>query len=171
MTVKSGTLVRSLCLLPFVAGAVYAAKTDLPNYHTVAPGITRGGAPTTAGLATLKAQGVQTIIDLRISPKQVRLEKAAALRMGFRWLNIPMGREAPTPAQVSTFLSTLARAPKEPVFVHCQHGADRTGAMIGIYRVQVQHWPFSKAWAEMRRYGFKPYLSELKGAVRSRARG
>jgi len=33
-----------------------------------------------------------------------------------------------------------------PVFVHCQHGADRTGCMIGLYRVKVQSWKFEQAW-------------------------
>lgn len=142
----------------------------LPNFHKTAEGIYRGGAPTTAGLKTLKAMNIHTIIDLRISPPQVKQEKRTAEGMGFTWLNIPMGKEAPTAKQVATFLAVLAKAQGEPVFVHCQHGADRTGSMIGIYRVQVQGWSFANTWTEMRSYGFKPYLSELKEAVRSRAK-
>ncbi|HEY3265384.1 MAG TPA: tyrosine-protein phosphatase [Armatimonadota bacterium] len=161
----------AICLAVAALAPCAFAKVPagLPNFQTVAPGIYRGAAPTRQGLAALKAMGVHTVIDLRIAPKTVRAEKAAAERLGLAWMNIPMGKEAPTRKQVDRLLAALAKAPREPVFVHCQHGADRTGAMIGIYRVQVQKWPFDRAYAEMRRYGFKPYLTELKNAVRSRA--
>jgi protein tyrosine/serine phosphatase len=113
--------------------------------------------------------GIRTIIDLRGFSAPEKLEKKTAESMGFKWVNLPMGSAAPTSRQVSTFLAVLAKAPDEPVFVHCQYGADRTGCMIGIYRVQIEGWSFAKAWAEMRAYGFKPWLSELKKAVKSRA--
>lgn len=152
-----------------VAGTLdISGKPGLPNFHLVAGNIYRGGAPTKEGLNTLKTMKIHTIIDLRISPKEVREEKALAESMGFTWLNLPMGKEAPTKKQVETFLATLAKESTEPVFVHCQHGADRTGCMIGIYRVQVQDWSFDRAWTEMLKHGFKPYLSELKKAVSSR---
>ncbi len=147
-----------------------AGPAGVPNYHTVAPGITRGAAPTTAGLRALKKLGVHTIIDLRISPKQVKAEKKQAGALGFTWVNIPMGAEPPTQKQVDAFLAILARAPGESVFVHCQYGADRTGTMIGIYRVQVQGWSYTQAYAEMRKYGFKPYYTKLADAVKKRAK-
>lgn len=154
------------CLLPSSA----VAAEDLPNFHTVSPGIYRGAAPTEAGLRQLRSKGIRTIIDLRISPKQVKNEKALAERLGFRWLNLPMGSEPPTSKQVSTLLSTLKKAPDEPVFVHCQHGADRTGCMIGIWRVTQDNWDYAKTYKEMRKYGFKPYYTKLSNAVKQRAK-
>ena len=142
----------------------------LPNFHLVAAGIYRGGAPTAEGLSTLKTMGIHTIIDLRISPHLVKQEKQRAQKLGFSWMNLPMGSEAPTQQQVASLLAVLARAPEEPVFVHCQHGADRAGCMIGIYRVTVFDWTFSQAWKEMRQYGFDPRWSKLTEAVRSRAK-
>jgi protein tyrosine phosphatase (PTP) superfamily phosphohydrolase (DUF442 family) len=117
-------------------------------------------------LKALQAMKIHTIIDLRIEKKSQN-EKKLAEAMGFTWLHLPLGREAPTTRQVDTFLATLAKAEEEPVYVHCQYGADRTGAMIGIYRMRVQDWTFEQTWKEMRKYGFKPYLNELKEAVRS----
>ncbi|BDI29096.1 hypothetical protein CCAX7_11470 [Capsulimonas corticalis] len=160
-----GLLLLAACL-GAVSSSRALAKEDLPNFHDVAPGITRGAAPTPAGLEKLKAMGVHTIIDLRYSP--VKEEKAEAQKLGFTWINLPMGAEAPTPKQVATFLATLKKAPGEPVFVHCQHGADRTGCMIGIWRVTQQGWTFPQAWAEMRKYGFNPRWTELTGAVKER---
>lgn len=142
---------------------------DLPNFARVAPGIYRGAAPTPAGLRRLKAMGVATIVDLRIEKRGQEQEAAVAKELGLTRLRLRMGREAPTTDQVRTFLATLADASRRPVFVHCQHGADRTGAMIGIYRVTQQGWDFGRTWSEMRRFGFKPYLRELKQGVATRA--
>lgn len=158
-----GILIAHPCL------AAPAGPRGIANFHTVAPGITRGGAPTLQGLQALKGMGVETIIDLRISPRLVTREAAQARALGFRFVNLPMGSDPPTARQVSVFLATLKQAPPRPVFVHCQHGADRTGCMIGIYRETQQGWDFPRAWAEMRRYGFNPRWTHLTQAVRSRA--
>ena len=145
-------------------------KKNLPNFATTAPGIYRGAAPTTEGLKKLKALGVRTVIDLRIEKKGQVEEEAAVKALGLKRVRIPMGAEAPTEKQVKEFLGILAKSPAEPVFVHCQHGADRTGAMIGIWRVTQQGWGFDQTWTEMRKYGFKPFLKDLKGAVEKRAK-
>ena len=146
-----------------------ADKADLPNFHPVSRGIYRGAAPTPAGLRRLKAMGVHTVIDLRIAPKTVKKAKADAESLGLRWINLPMSGDPPTQAQVDTLLAALKTAPQEPVFVHCQHGADRTGCMLGIYRETQQGWNFDKTYKEMRQYGFKPYYIKLTDAVRKRA--
>lgn len=154
----------AVCALPAAA-----SSADLPNFHPVAPGIWRGAAPTEAGLRQLRAQGVKTVIDLRIAPKTVKLEGIYARSLGFHWINLPMGADPPTPKQVSALLSTLKMAPSAPVFVHCQHGADRTGCMIGIYQVTQQGWTFSQAYQEMRKDGFDPRWTCLREAVQQRA--
>jgi protein tyrosine/serine phosphatase len=152
-----------------VAGPVRAESGDLPNFHLVAPGVYRGAAPTPAGLRRLRAMGVRTVIDLRIAPKTVRKEKATAESLGLKFINLPMSEEPPTQSQVDTLLSTLRAAKREPVYVHCQHGADRTGCMLVIYRETEQGWNYDRTYKEMRRYGFKPYYVKLAHAVQQRA--
>ncbi len=145
-----------------------APPSDLPNFAVVEPGVYRGGAPTKEGLRKLKALGVRTIVDLRIEQKGQTEEAAAAKELGINRVRIRLGREAPTKKQTTEFLSLMkAASPQNPIFVHCQHGADRTGAMVGIWRGTHDNWAFDRTWTEMRKYGFKPYLSELKGAVAS----
>lgn len=151
--------------VPAAVPAVKVSPRDLPNFGVVAPGIYRGAAPTAEGLRRLKASGVRTVIDLRIERKGQKEEAVTAAALGLRRIRIPMGREAPTKKQIAQFLAVLAAAPSEPVFVHCQYGADRTGAMVGIYRERRQNWTFNQTYREMRHYGFNPKLWELKGAV------
>jgi len=172
MTYRLSWLCCLFALLLGVAGVAAPAKgpVGVPNFAKVEDGIYRGAAPTLQGLKSLQAMGIHTIIDLRISPKLVKQEKARALAMGFTWINLPMGAEPPTKKQVETLLTTLAKAPEEPVFVHCQHGADRAGCMIGIYRVAVLGWTFDQAWKEMRKYGFDPRWTKLTAAVKERGK-
>ena len=152
------SLLAALSAPPAFASTPGLSTPDLPNFHQTAPGIWRGAAPTEAGLRRLKAMGVKTIIDLRIAPKTVKKEGLYARSLGFHWINLPMGSDPPTPKEVST------------VFVHCQHGADRTGCMIGIYRVTQDGWAFPRAFAEMRQDGFNPRWVNLTEAVRERAK-
>lgn len=152
------------------ARAAAPAAADLPNFHAVAPGIWRGAAPSAVGLKELKAMGIDTVVDLRIAPKTVKKEHALVTSLGMSWLNLPMSGDPPTQKQVTTLMALLRQAPQRKIFVHCQHGADRTGCMIGIYRVSEQSWLFDRTFAEMRKYGFNPHWTKLKDAVSSRAR-
>lgn len=171
-------MVRRCCLLiiPFALTLVAAvcAEPDQPiagltNFHPVAPGIYRGAVPTVEGLKALRSMGVRTIIDLRIE-KERKTEQKLATALGFTWIGLPMGDDPPTAKQLQTFLSTLAKAPGRPVFVHCHYGCDRTGGMFGLYRVHVQGWSFAQAYAEMRKYGFNPRYTKLTAAVKTFAR-
>jgi protein tyrosine/serine phosphatase len=147
-------------------------KQDLPNFHEVHPYLYRGGEPTKAGLLKLKEMGIATIIDLRGSPEQVYNEEREAKALGMKTVNLPMSSKAPTNKQVKTFLSQVesaaAASSSGPVFVHCAHGSDRTGCMVGIWRVTHEGWNYDKAYQEMRRYYFSPKFTQLSGAVRER---
>lgn len=50
-----------------------------------------------------------------------------------------------------------------PYLVHCNHGADRTGMTIALYRMAVQGWSREDAIEEMRRggYGFHEVWKEI----------
>jgi hypothetical protein len=47
------------------------------------------------------------------------------------------------------------------VYVHCLHGHDRTGLLVGLYRVKVMGWTVADAYAEMRAMGFHRLLHGL----------
>jgi len=152
---------KSITLMFFVAGSLLSAglaaadNANLPNFATVHPGLMRGAAPTDVGLQKLK----------------VAKEKAQATSLGMTFVNIPMGANPPTPKQVANWLSIAnAASPQTPVFVHCQHGADRTGEMVGIYREVHDGWPFAQTYLEMRHYGFKKSYAMLAANVKKYAK-
>jgi protein tyrosine/serine phosphatase len=152
-------------------------RGDLPNFHEVYPYLYRGGEPTEAGMSQLKTKGVGTIIDLRAKTEQEIAEAKIAKQLGFKYINLPMTSEAPTPAQINKVLSSIEDAKKKhmngdthsAVFVHCAHGSDRTGCMIGIWRVSRDGWDYPTAYKEMRKYYFTPKFVKLAGAVQKEA--
>jgi protein tyrosine phosphatase (PTP) superfamily phosphohydrolase (DUF442 family) len=153
----------------------------------------RGSAPTQAGLERLKQLGVTTIIDLRkgeaegnrvkgrvvqncnlaaphlpMSPSE---EAGVVRKLGLRYMSLPMYRE-PSKEQIATFLS-MTGDPKasKSIYVHCQHGRDRTGGMVALYRLQHDRWNFEKTLAEMRGYGFDPSVQpEITHLLKAQAR-
>jgi protein tyrosine/serine phosphatase len=152
------------CLCPFSL----ASDMNLPNFAQVSTGLYRGAAPTPAGLVRLKSMGVKIVIDLR-GGKLPAKEKIEAQKLGLVFINLPMSDMAPTKKEVATFLAVANNAAASPVYVHCQHGADRTGCLCGIYRETHDHWTYDKAYAEMRHYGFKPYYTNLSKTVKAMA--
>ncbi len=91
---------------------------------------------------------------------EIQAEKAAANDAGVKFLNYPMNGDgvAPDPNQYVNALVAVNDAVKNhvPVLVHCHSGAQRTGGVIAMYRLLVQHADPATAYAEMRHYGYDP---------------
>lgn len=149
-------------------------KEDLPNFHEVHPFLYRSGEPTEAGLRKLKEMGVSTLIDLRAPSERPIDEPKIAKELGLKYINLVMTSKAPTEKQVDTVLKTIKSAKEHPergsVLVHCAHGSDRTGCMIGIWRVTQEDWNYDDTYKEMRSYWFTPKFTNLSNAVKERAK-
>lgn len=152
------------------------AKEDLPNFHEVHPFLYRGGEPTEKGLEKVKEMGVNTVIDLRAASERTINEKKVAESLGMKYINLPMTSAAPTTKQVKTFLKAVDKAEKstkdgkpESVFIHCAHGSDRAGCMIGVYRVTHDDYTYDEAFKEMRKYYFGTKFTNLSGTVKKYA--
>jgi protein tyrosine/serine phosphatase len=60
----------------------------------------------------------------------------------------------PEDEDVIRWLQVVTDKSKQPIFVHCQHGADRTGTMVAIYRIIVEGWSKEEAIKELTEGGF-----------------
>lgn len=151
------------------AGCAWAqplARPGLPNLHRVSPELYRGAQPTAEGMAQLRALGVRTVVNLRASHSDA--DKLAGT--GLRYVPIPVTAVGIGDDDVVRFLRVAADPAAQPVFVHCQHGADRTGLMVAMYRVAVQGWEREAAIDEMLHGGFHfhgIYEPVLAGYVRT----
>ncbi len=141
------------------SGLAAADVSDIKNFHEVGTHLYRGARPGAAGLRTLAAVGVRTIINLDNDKSANAGEKVIAESLGLKYISIPMsGFWRPKDPQVIKALSAIGSPANWPIYVHCKHGEDRTGLVIGLYRVFTEKWTPALAWAEMLRLGFHPLL-------------
>lgn len=165
--------------IPFASMALSAVLAAVPpvalcaggegcvsNYQKVSQALHRGGQPSAEEMQQLAADGVKTIIDLRLGGYGVRHESALARRLGLNYFHLPMDYTTPALSKIVTFLDIVLNPRYQPVFVHCRQGADRTGTLVAIYRLLIDGWTFDAAYSEMRTHHFKPWLLALKNTVR-----
>ena len=137
-----------VALLAIVLAATPVERPGLPNFHQVTNTLYRGAQPTEEGFRELKALGVKTVINLRAFHSDAG--KLGTLKGEHLWVKT----WHPEDEDVVQFLKIVTDTNAMPVFVHCQHGADRTGTMCAVYRVAVQGWTKDAAIAEMTQGGF-----------------
>ncbi len=125
--------------------AITIIKDGLPNLHKVSGNLYRGAQPTAAGIIQLKSMGVKTIIDLRA----FHSDRGEIGNIEIQYEHIPIKTWHPEEEDIIKFLKIVTDNEKIPVFVHCQHGADRTGLMCAIYRVVVCDWTKQAAAEEL----------------------
>lgn len=147
---------------------------DLPNFFATRPGVFRGGRPTAAGYAKLKALGVKTVIDLEAvdllegaRQSDVDFDRTTATAAGMRWVHIPMqayttGLASKFDAKVDRAVALLENHGAGGIYVHCKHGRDRTGLVMGLDRVENQGWDAETAYEEMVTRGFRTYFIGMK---------
>jgi protein tyrosine phosphatase (PTP) superfamily phosphohydrolase (DUF442 family) len=157
------------------------ARPGLPNLARIEPDLYRGAQPEVVGFASLREMGVKTIVDLRSAHSDRDEIRAAGLPDdAFDLVEIPMLASRPDLAKTRAFLAIAVDPGRRPLFFHCKHGADRTGAMAAAYRIVADGWPHEDAVAEMTSGGFgfhpvwrglPPFVTGLDDAVLRRELG
>ena len=138
--------------------SVGVANAEIERFAEVSLGIFRGSKPTTqADFDFLKAHGVRAILSLQTLPWDIFTERRHARenKIEYRNVYIPALFLAPSERHVKEVLLTLADPSLHPIFIHCRLGRDRTGMIVGLYRIYYQNWTPEAAWDEMLRLGFK----------------
>ncbi len=136
----------------------------LPNFYRVSEQLYRGGKIEAAGRAELEKLGIKTVVNFSGSEQDHQLFRDSGIRIS----HLPMSAFFPEKQLLREFLDLFADPARTPVFVHCIHGADRTGAAVALYRIHIQKWDKEKAIAEMTGgpYGFHKIHSHLKHFIR-----
>lgn len=132
----------------------------IPNFHTVEVGIYRGGQPDAEGFKFLQSIGITQVIKLN---EDWEGEDHLPEGMLLFKVQIPPSEQIITQPD-STYLGDAVAFIAPNTFVHCQHGQDRTGIVIGLWRVLKCGWSKKQAYAEMMEHGFHPILFGLSKA-------
>lgn len=135
-------------------------RNDLPglaNYAKVSDVLHRGAQPSAAGFAALKRMGLRTVVNLR----SFNSDRDELKGTGLQYVHIYCKAWHPEDEDVVKFLQVVRDPKNHPVFVHCQHGADRTGMMVAAYRVVEQGWSVEDAAQELGRFGFHTVWTDI----------
>jgi protein tyrosine/serine phosphatase len=172
-----GAFLALLCALLSGCVSNYPTRSTIPNFAAVneRQRIYRGGEPREEGWAYLKTLGVNIVVKLNTDKESC---DAGARARGMKIIERPIT----THQQICgspDFRRTIERAVREmrrgSVFVHCgsdsrskpnsfhalfdlQGGQDRTGLVVGCYRVWVEHTKKEVARAEMKSFHFHALL-------------
>ena len=127
---------------------------ELPNFQEVNARLYRGAQPRAGGLKALAALGVKTVLNLRDDDARAREEGREAAALGLRYFNVPISRAGrPSQERIRELMAVLDAPANQPVFVHCKRGADRTGALVAVYRITHDGWTAERALEEAESFG------------------
>lgn len=131
------------------------------NFQRVEDNIYRGGAPNQKDLEMLNdVYHIKRVISLdqnvaaQIAPflKQVKIEQ----------ITVPLNS---SDVGMTDALNLLSRnivtwlTTKQPVYIHCLHGKDRTGLAIALFRIKHDNWSVNQAINEAKKFGYGSGLS------------
>ncbi len=134
-------------------------QSEVPNFHQVDGAVYRSGKPSAGDVTALAASGIRSILTLETyayDPDGLDAERAAAEAAGLKFFRVamsPMPYDKPTLEQVLEALTVTTQPENWPILVHCYHGSDRTGLVIGAYHIRAHGWTADAAIADMRNFG------------------
>lgn len=114
------------------------------------------------GIRTRKSAGR---VQARFRGPPVNL-KDKIQQLGINHVVLSMGStRAPTDEQLVQAFEVLTNDAMKPILMHCHAGADRTGIIGAIYRMEYMGWDKEAAKAEMRSYMWSAFRgTEIQGA-------
>lgn len=135
----------------------------LSNVGRMLPNLYRGAQPESVGFQTLSIMGIKTILALRVLDSEKKLVES----YGMKYIPNPMSTFTKVNTNVlGDALKVMRNESNWPVFVHCQHGADRTGVVCAVYRMQYDRWTEQASEQEMQDFGFHDIWFQMKMFVR-----
>lgn len=136
----------------------------LENFHKVSDNLYRGARQNAEGYKKLKEMGIKTVVNLRTSNKEEQIVKDAGLNYVF----IPTKTSKLGDDTIEKFLAVVSDKNNWPIFVHCYHGSDRTGAAVASYRIVFEGYTPEEAHKEMisGKYGFHSMWKNIEKYIK-----
>lgn len=146
-------------IAPIGSRATSLTIQGVPNAGSVTGTLFRGAQPTGNAFADLQKLGMNIVVDFRGEGGEVNAEKKSVESLGMKFVSLPWnGGSIPTRDEILTFFTLLRDNPDQKVFIHCEYGADRTGVMIALYRIAVDHWTPQQAISEMKDFHYHSFM-------------
>lgn len=144
------------------------SSNNIPRLALVEPGIYRGGQPDASGWIWLRQAGVSNVVKL--NPMDEGSDApAAAMGMTIQYYPIDTLQQLITGPSADVVAAAL-RGITPGTYIHCLHGEDRTGLVVGLYRLS-EGTNAPAAYQEMLRHGYHPALRGLTKFWQSQTSG
>ena len=145
--------------------AVAVLMKGVPNCHKVSDFLYRGGQPVREGFKELEKMGIKTIVNLREHHSDKKLIDGT----GLNYYQVFISTTRPNKKDYQRALDIIRDPRHHPVFIHCLHGADRTGTAVALYRITAQRWDVEEAIRELKDggYGYHSIYMELLKFIRN----
>ncbi len=139
--------------------AVQMQLQGVDNLYKINDNLYRSAQPTKQGMKNLKKMGIKTIINIRAFHSDADEMTGTGLldeELSVKTWHIE-------DEDVIRVLRIIRQKENGPFLIHCQHGADRSGIMIAMYRIVEQGWSKDEAIREMvdGGYGFHAIWSNI----------
>jgi tyrosine-protein phosphatase SIW14 len=150
LSAAPGTVLASPPLPRPSGWATAVAGSGVQNLYRVESDLFRSAQPSSAGFQELAALGVKTVLNVAGGEGDAPVARGTDLNL----LHVPMTAWGLRDDRVLEALRIMTNPRNRPLLIHCQHGADRTGAIMALYRVVAQGWSKADAVREMNEGGF-----------------
>lgn len=155
---------KNFLLITLVVISSYAYATDpVTNFFKVEDGIYRGARPETDKAITALAElyGIKNMINLQGGdyytiyrpiirylepgelPSAIEHEKSVSIANGMGYFHAQLSAvnniDSEENKLIDDTLEFMHDKNNQPVFIHCEHGKDRTGLLIALYQVKYNH--------------------------------
>lgn len=113
------------------------------NTRQTAEGYWLGSSPDLDEIEELYARNIRLVVTVSTVPrKDLRLMKQKMETLGMTHVYAPFGSKFPHP---NKFMPVVINTPPEQTFIHCEHGGDRTGAVLAFILIKRHHWTLPEA--------------------------
>jgi len=161
---------RSLIAICSCVSCTTVPFKDPSNFHLVEPGLYRSGRPEIGVIKYLHdTYNIKTIISLETyaaGEDYKAKEVQAALANGIAFINLSMNSSGDLDKEKVLLGVRTIQSVARPILVHCYRGAERTGVVIGAYRIMINKWTYASAVTEMDSFGFSPLYKSWKKTLK-----
>lgn len=126
--------------------------SGITNGYKVDDIVWRGAQPDDSAWPLLARLGCRTVIDLNSTGDQIQQQDRLIASAGMLYHALDWSGILPPSAEkvdsALALIDALVTTSEMPVFIHCQHGSDRTGTLCACWRIHHDGWEFDRAMDE-----------------------
>jgi tyrosine-protein phosphatase SIW14 len=168
---KSISLTLTAIALGLISNSLLAKSNGIENLSKASEGVFRGARPLNLDeMKSLDYMGIKSILNLQgrdlegsfgkivvlqepgEKPEMISAEKSVTETLGMQFKNIPLNSfkevDDKEDKDIDAALEYMHESKNQPVYIHCEHGKDRTGLLVALYKVKYDGMDVDAAYSE-----------------------